>query len=58
VLGSKEQISWKQNADSLVIQKPNMIPNKKENAWPVITEVLPVQVSPTWKFIEQVTGCS
>lgn len=28
VLGSKEKISWKQNADSLVIQKPNSIPNK------------------------------
>lgn len=28
VLGCKEKISWKQNADSLVIRKPNSIPNK------------------------------
>jgi alpha-L-fucosidase len=28
VLGSKEKLSWKQSADSLVIQKPNTIPNK------------------------------
>jgi alpha-L-fucosidase len=27
VLGSREKISWKQNADSLVIQKPKQIPN-------------------------------
>jgi alpha-L-fucosidase len=27
VLGSKEKISWKQDAGSLVIQKPKMIPN-------------------------------
>jgi alpha-L-fucosidase len=27
VLGSKEKISWKQNADSLVVQKPNQSPN-------------------------------
>lgn len=27
VLGSKEKLSWKQNPDSLVIQKPNIIPN-------------------------------
>lgn len=27
VLGSKEKISWKQNAGSLLIQKPNIIPN-------------------------------
>jgi alpha-L-fucosidase len=27
MLGSKEKISWKQNADSLVVQKPNQSPN-------------------------------
>jgi alpha-L-fucosidase len=27
VLGSREKISWKQNADSLVIQKPKQVPN-------------------------------
>ncbi|HJV78196.1 MAG TPA: alpha-L-fucosidase, partial [Paludibacter sp.] len=27
VLGSKEKLSWKQNADSLVITKPKIIPN-------------------------------
>lgn len=27
VLGSKEKISWKQNADSLSIQKPKLVPN-------------------------------
>ena len=27
ILGSKEKLTWKQNADSLVIQKPGKIPN-------------------------------
>jgi alpha-L-fucosidase len=27
VLGSKEKLSWKQYPDSLVIQKPKIIPN-------------------------------
>ena len=27
VLGSKEKLSWKQDADSLVITKPKIIPN-------------------------------
>jgi alpha-L-fucosidase len=27
VLGSREKISWKQNTDSLVIEKPKTVPN-------------------------------
>jgi alpha-L-fucosidase len=38
VLGSKEKLTWKQNAEALVIKKPEMVPNDIALVFKVINE--------------------